>query len=57
MALPKSDNNNNNNNNIRTQLDLRKPDLLAYRNYIIYIIDTQISTDTIDTDTKYRQKN
>ena len=41
---------------IRTQLGLRKPDLLAYRNYIVYIIDTQISTDTIDTDTNYRHK-
>ena len=43
---------------IRTQLGLRKPDLLAYRND--YIIDTQISTDTIDTDTdtdsNYRHK-
>ena len=41
---------------IRTQLGLRKPDLLAYRNDIVYIIDTQISTDTIDTDTNYRHK-
>ena len=41
---------------IRTQLGLHKPDLLAYRNYIVYIIDTQISTDTIDTDTNYRHK-
>ena len=41
---------------IRTQLGLRKPDLLAYRNYIVYIIDTQFSTDTIDTNTNYRHK-
>ena len=41
---------------IRTQLGLRKHDLLAYRNDIVYIIDTQISTDTIDTDTNYRHK-
>ena len=41
---------------ILTQLDLRKPYLLAYRNDIVYIIDTQMSTDTIDTDTKYRHK-
>ena len=41
---------------IRTQLGLRKPDLLAYRNDIIYITDTQISTNTIDTDTNYRHK-
>ena len=52
---------------IRTQLGLCKPNLLAYRNDIVYIIiyryryiyiyiDTQISTDTIDTDTNYRQK-
>ena len=41
---------------VRTQFGLRKPDLLAYRNYIVYIIDTQISTDTIDTNTNYRHK-
>ena len=41
---------------IRTQLGIRKPDLLAYRNDIVYIIDTQISTDTIDTDTNYGNK-
>ena len=41
---------------IRTQLGLRKPDLLAYRNGIVYIIDTQISIDTMDTNIKYRQK-
>ena len=29
---------------------------MAYRNDIVYIIDTQISTDTIDTDTNYRYK-
>ena len=37
---------------MRTQLGLSKSDLLAYRNDIVYIIDTQISTGTIDTDTK-----
>ena len=41
---------------IRTELGLRKPELLAYRNYIIYSIVTQISIDTIVTDTKYRHK-
>ena len=39
---------------IRTQLVLRKLDLLAYRNDIVYNIDTQITTDTLYTDTKYR---
>ena len=29
---------------------------VSYRNDIVYIIDTHISTDTIDTDIKYRQK-
>ena len=42
---------------IRTKLGLRKPHLLVYRNYIVYIIDTQISTNTIYTDTNYRHKN
>ena len=32
---------------IRKQLGLRKPNLLVYRNDIVYIIDMQISTDTI----------
>ena len=41
---------------IRTQLGLREYDLLAYRNDIVYIIDMQISTDIIDTDTNYRHK-
>ena len=41
---------------IRTQLGLRKPDLLTYRNDIVYIIDTHISNDTIYTDTNYRHK-
>ena len=44
---------------------LTQTDLLAYRNNIVYsidtqistdTIDTQISTDTIDTDTNYRHK-
>ena len=39
---------------IHTHIGLRKPDLLAYRNDIIYNIDMHISTDTIDTDTNYR---
>ena len=42
--------------NILTQLGLRKLDLLVYINDIVYIIDTQISNETINTDTKYRHK-
>ena len=41
---------------IRTQISLRKPDLPAYRNDIVYIIDMLISTDTIDTDANDRHK-
>ena len=40
---------------IRTQLGLRKPDLVAYINDIVYFIDIQMSTYTIDIYTKDRR--
>ena len=44
---------------IRTTNGLRKPDLLTYKvdSDTAYIIDTQISTDTIDSNNNYKQKN
>ena len=42
--------------NIRTPEGLRKPDLLAYRNDTVYIIDTQISHDNTNTDNNYKTK-
>ena len=43
---------------IRTTNGLRKPDILTYKinSDSAYIIDTQISTDTIDIDANYTQK-
>ena len=43
---------------IRTTNGLRKPDILTYKinSDTAYIIDTQISTDTIDIDANYIQK-
>ena len=43
---------------IRTTNGLRKPDILTYKvdSDTAYIIDTQISTDTTDTNNNYKQK-
>ena len=41
---------------IQTCNGLRKPDIITYKNDTAYIIDTQISIYTIDTDTNYIQK-
>ena len=35
---------------------LRKPDLIIYKNDTVYIIDTQISIDTIHIDINYTKK-
>ena len=41
---------------IQTRNGLRKPDLIIYKNDTAYIIDTQISIDTINTDINYTKK-
>ena len=41
---------------IQTRNGLRKPDLIIYKNDTAYIIDTQISIDTKNTDINYTKK-
>ena len=41
---------------IQTRNGLRKPDLIIYKNDTAYIIDTQISIDTINTNINYTKK-
>ena len=41
---------------IQTRNGLRKPDLIICKNDTAYIIDTQISIDTINTDINYIKK-
>ena len=41
---------------IQTRNGLRKPDLIIYKNDTAYIIDTQISIYTINTDINYKKR-
>ena len=41
---------------IQTRNGLRKLDLIIYKNDTAYIIDTQISIDTINTDINYTKR-